>query len=53
MRKLSRGHKIKRLKKEKKKLRKLAGKLARERDGWKQRYEELNRYVERAYKDYA
>jgi predicted nuclease with TOPRIM domain len=45
--------KNKRIKKENIRLRKMNRKLKMERDLWKQRYEELNTYVERKYEDYC
>lgn len=43
---------IKQLRKEVKRLRRLAGKLAVEKDHWKEMYEDLDGYVSQTYKDY-
>lgn len=50
---MAKGHKNKRLKKEIKRLRHMNRILKAEKESWRQRYEELNRYVEMKHKDYA
>ena len=53
VREIAKGHKNKRLKKEIKRLRHMNRILKAEKESWKQRYEELNRYVEMKHKDYV
>lgn len=48
----SKSMEIKKLKKERKRLRKKLGKMAIEKQRWQDRYNELNRYVEMTYQDY-